>query len=81
MLNIKDLEEKFDAMLNALNKADLEIWQSFYQHRKTLEKLRQGKTVTIDFIVPAVINIEQISINPSSAQYNSTPNTQCAMAA
>lgn len=80
MLNIKDLEQKFDAMLDALDKKDLVNWQSFYQQRKTLEKLRDGNVVIIDYNVPMVINIEQMKVS-LPVQDNSTLNSQYAMAA
>lgn len=81
MLNIKELEQKFDAMLDALTKEDLENWLSFYQERKILEKLKQGSVVTIAYNVPTVINIEQIDMKALFVQRNSPDNTQYAMAA
>jgi hypothetical protein len=81
MLNIDELSNEFDRMLFSLTKEDLLEWVLSYENRILLERLQRGEKVMIDYLVPQIINIENIDISTTFTNSSLIGNYNYAMAA
>lgn len=81
MLNIKELEAKFDAFLEKQTKEDLLKWYEFAEQRELSEKLSNGEKVTIAYSTPNIIDVDKILFSGLPYSEITAGNDSYAMAA
>lgn len=63
MLNIKELEKQFDAILESFTSDKLRAWLAFAEQRELEERLQDGEEITLICYSHHTVDVEKITVD------------------